>query len=416
MLDQEVKTDDQRLDWWRDARFGMFIHWGPVSLEGTEIGWSRDREVPRAKYDELYKHFNPTQFDAVEWVGLAKKAGMKYMVLTAKHHDGFCLWDTETTTYDIMSTPFGRDVVKELSDECKKQGIVFSTYYSILDWYHPDYNTAGVYGGPGFALPDGQAPSMDRYVSYMNEHLRELVGGYGPLGIMWFDGEWEEPWTHERGQALYEYVRELQPDIIVNNRVDKGRDGMDGTTLTDQVYAGDYDTPEQRVGNFQTERPWETCMTICEQWAWKPDDDMKSFKETLDILLQTAGGDGNLLLNVGPMPDGRIEPRQAERLLEIGAWLDKYGETIYGTRGGPFEPGPWGVSTHKEERVFIHVLNWETDTVDLPALQEKIVSSTVLTGGEVEVTQSGTGVRITVPPSDRDSIDTIVELRLSEHR
>ena len=408
------EDDDARLDWWRNARFGMFIHWGPVSLKGTEIGWSRGEQVPVEEYDNLYRHFNPVMFDAAEWVSLAKDAGMKYIVLTAKHHDGFCLWDTETTSYNIMSTPFGRNVVQELSDECKRQGIVFSTYYSILDWYHPDYNTSGSHGGPGYPLPEGQRPDMDRYVEYMTTHLRELITNYGPLGILWFDGEWEESWTHGRGLALYEYVRGLQPNIIINNRVDKGRRGMAGVTLTDQVYAGDYDTPEQQIGNFQIDRPWETCMTLCTQWAWKPDDTLKSLKEGLHTLVQTAGGDGNLLLNVGPMPDGRIEPRQADRLREMGAWLERYGESIYETRGGPFEPGPWGASTHNGKRVYIHVLDWPADTIVLPALRQRIIASGMLTGGEVTVKQTRSSIEISVPVTDRDSIDTIVFLGLDE--
>ena len=271
---------DNRLDWWKEARYGMFIHWGPVSLKGTEIGWSRGREVPIEEYDQLYKNFNPEKFSAKSWVKIAKDAGMKYIVLTSKHHDGFCLWDTKTTDYNIMNTPFGRDVVKELSEECKKQGIVFCTYYSILDWYQPDYNINS-HGGPGYQLPNGETPDMDRYSEYMYAHMKELIQNYGPLGILWYDGEWEDPWTHERGQKLYDFVRGLQDDIIINNRVDKGRKGMEGVTLSDKDYAGDYDTPEQEVGKFQTERPWESCMTICRQWAWKPNDKLKSFEECI---------------------------------------------------------------------------------------------------------------------------------------
>ena len=300
---ESKQESDSRMKWWRGARFGLFIHWGPVSLKGTEIGWSRGKQVPLDEYDNLYKQFNPSKFNAKEWAGTAKAAGMKYMVITAKHHDGFCLWDTKTTSYNIMSTPFGRDVIKELAKECRRQSITFCTYYSILDWYHPDYNISSR-GGPGYKLPDGQIPDINRYVEYMKEHLRELIVNYGPLGVMWFDGEWEEPWTHQRGKAMYSFVRKLQPGIIINNRVDKGRKGMDGITMTDKDYTGDFDTPEQKIGSFQTDRPWETCMTLCSQWAWKPNDKMKSLKQCIQTLVQTVGGDGNLLLNVGPMSDG----------------------------------------------------------------------------------------------------------------
>ena len=415
--DQDEKESQQefnaRMKWWRKARFGMFIHWGPVSLKGTEIGWSRGKEVPLKEYDNLYKKFNPSKFNAKEWVDIANAAGMKYMVITSKHHDGFCLWNTKTTSYNIMSTPFGRDVIKELAGECRSQGITFCTYYSILDWYHPDYNISSR-GGPGYRLPDGQTPGMNRYIEYMKEQLRELIVNYGPLGVMWFDGEWEEPWKHKQGIALYSFVRNLQPNIIINNRVDKGRKGMKGITLTDKEYAGDFDTPEQEIGNFQTERHWETCMTLCTQWAWKPDDELKSLKECIHILVQTVGGDGNLLLNVGPMPDGRIEMRQVERLREIGQWLKKYGESIYDTKGGPFKPGSWGVSTHNGRNIYVHILNWEKDLVILPGISQKIVSGRILSGDKVKVLQKDKSIEISVPRSERHIIDTIVILELNE--
>ena len=402
---------EKRIDWWREARFGMFVHWGPVSLKGTEIGWSRGKEVPLEIYDNLYKQFNPTLFDAREWVSIAKETGMQYLVLTAKHHDGFCLWDTKTTPYNVMNSPFQRDIVKELAEACRKEGIRFCTYYSILDWYHPDYNISSR-GGPGYQLPEGLSPDMDRYESYMKNHLEELITGYGPLGILWFDGEWETPWTHERGKGLYDYVRGLQPDIIINNRVDKGRDGMKGITKSDRLYRGDYDTPEQEVGKFQNNRPWETCMTICQQWAWKPNDQLKSLKECIHILVSSAGGDGNLLLNVGPMPDGRIEARQVDRLREIGVWMKQNGESIYGTRGGPFLPAAWGVSTHKGNKIYVHVLDWPEKDLLLPAIKETIVSASFLNGDPVTMTQNADSIGLEVPEEKRDAMDTIICLEL----
>lgn len=403
--------DDPRLEWWKEARFGMFIHWGPVSLKGTEIGWSRGREVPIEEYDQLYKNFNPEKFSAKEWVQIAKDAGMKYIVLTAKHHDGFCLWDTKTTDYNIMNTPFGRDVVKELSVECKKQGIVFCTYYSVLDWYHPDYNIDSR-GGPGYQLPKGEKPDMDRYSEYLNTHMKELIGNYGPLGVMWFDGEWEDPWTHERGLKLYDDVRSLQDDIIINNRVDKGRKGMQGVTLADKNYAGDFDTPEQEVGKFQTDRPWETCMTICRQWAWKPNDKLKSFEECIRILVETVGGDGNLLLNVGPMPNGQIESKQVDRLKEIGDWMELNGESIYGTKGGPFEPAKWGTSTSKGNLIYLHVLNLKGKKLQLPPLDKKIVTCRILQGEKVSFSQTKDGISINLPGLKKDVVDNIVVVEL----
>jgi alpha-L-fucosidase len=398
---------EARLAWWREARFGMFIHWGPVTLKGTEIGWSRGAEVPAAEYDQLYKKFNPTLFDAEAWVRVAKQAGMKYIVITSKHHDGFCIWDTKLTDYNIMNTPFHRDILKELAAACRKQDIVFSTYHSILDWHHPDYPTDS---------PDGKAekPSanMDRYVAYLKGQLAEIIRNYGPLGIMWFDGQWEKPWNPDRGQDLYNYVRGLQPSIIINNRVGSAkRPGKDGS-ITAETAGGDYDTPEQEIGNFQNDRPWESCITICEQWSWKPNDKLKSFKECLQTLIRCAGGDGNLLLNVGPMPDGRIEPRQVDRLKEIGQWLDAYGQTIYETRGGPFKPGTWGASTYKGDSIYVHVFDWPERGLVLPPVGKKVVSWKPLMGGQADVKQDGHGISIKVAKEFRKDIDTLVELKL----
>jgi alpha-L-fucosidase len=400
-------SDASRLAWWREARFGMFIHWGPVSLKGTEIGWSRGAEVPIAEYDQLYKRFNPTLFDADAWALTAKQAGMKYLVITSKHHDGFSLWDTKLSDYNIMNTPFHRDVLKDLAAASRRHGIVFCTYYSILDWYNPDYPL----GSPG-GKTEKPSPDMDRYVAFLKDQVAELIRNYGPLGIMWFDGEWEKPWDPDRGLDLYNYVRSLQPSIIINNRVGSAREGMAGTTAAG-ASGGDYDTPEQKIGNFQIDRPWESCITICEQWAWKPHDKMKSLKECLRTLILCAGGDGNLLLNVGPMPDGRIEPRQVERLKEIGAWMNAYGQSIYGTRGGPFKPGTWGASTHKENSIFVHVFECPEGGLVLPPIGKKVISATVLTGGRAEVKQDAQGIRITVPKEARQEIDTLIELKLN---
>ncbi len=398
---------EARLGWWREGRFGMFIHWGPVSLKGTEIGWSRGAEVPAEEYDQLYRRFNPTSFDARAWVRLAKATGMRYIVLTTKHHDGFCLWDTKFTDYNIMRTPFHRDVVKELAAACKKEGVVFCTYHSILDWHHPDYPL----GSPG-GKTEKPNPNMDRYYEYLKNQLTELITGYGPLGILWFDGEWEAPWTTQRAHALDRYLRGLQPSLIINNRIDKGRRDMAGTTAQGD-FAGDYDTPEQQTGTFQTDRPWESCITICQQWAWKPEDNLKPLKECIQTLAVCAGGDGNLLLNVGPMPTGEIEPRQAVRLKEMGTWMLKNGRSIYGTRGGPFKPGKWGASTHRGDTIYVHVFQWPAGDLKLPAIGASVRKARILGGGGVKVTQTGEGIWLTVPPDRRDDNDTVLELRLA---
>jgi alpha-L-fucosidase len=394
---------NQRMAWWRDARFGMFIHWGPVSLKGTEIGWSRD-SVGTAVYDNLYKQFNPVKFDADAWVAVAKAAGMKYIVLTTRHHDGFCLWDTKYTDYNIMNSPFKRDVTKELAAACKKQGIVYCSYYSICDWWHPLYpggNETGIKGKPH--------ADMDKFNQYLKDQLAEQIKNYGPLGLVWFDGEWEAPWTHERGVDLYNYLRKLQPNLIVNNRVDKGRAGMKGDTATG--FVGDYDTPEQRIGGFNMERPWETCMTICNQWAWKPDDKMKSLKECVQSLLCTVGGDGNLLFNVGPQPDGQIEARQVERLKEMGAYVQKYGSGIYGTRGGPFKPGKWGVSTRHGNVITLFVMTWpKNGLLHLPLVDCKLVGVKTLSGGKANLDEGDRSLMVSLEEKDRDPIASVIEL------
>lgn len=401
-------ADEARLKWWREARFGLFIHWGPVSLKGTEIGWSRGAQVPAEVYDELYHEFNPTNFNAAAWVKTAQAAGMKYVVLTTKHHDGFCLWNTRFTDYNIMNTPFHRDATQELAAACKRQGLVFCAYHSICDWRHPDYPL----GSPG-GKTEKPNPNLDRYSDYLKHQLDELLGNYGPLGILWFDGEWEKPWTAERGVELYHHLLSRQPSLIINNRISKARNEMAGTSQAGQ-FSGDYDTPEQQVGKFQNDRPWESCITLCNQWAWKPDDPMKSLQQCLRTLIQCACGDGNLLLNVGPMPTGEIEPRQVQRLQEMGAWLKKNGASIYATRGGPFKPGAWGGSTHRGRSIYLHIFDWPGDKLILPPIDKKIMRASLLTGGQVQVRQTAEGITLTVPPQYRRTIDTLVELQLNE--
>jgi len=375
---------------WQDMRFGMFIHWGPVSLTGHEIGWSRGKETPIEKYDNLYKEFNPTKFNADEWVKIAKDTGMKYMVLTTKHHDGFCLWDTKLTDYNIMNSPFKRDVVKELSEACRKAGIAFGTYYSVTDWYNPNWPV----GSPAGKVKREKF-DLDAYQKYLLGQTTELITKYGPLVTMWND---VPAMYGKRGEATIELVRKLQPDITINNRTGAG---------------GDYDTPEQKIGGFNMKRPWETCMTICHQWSWKPGDNLKSLEQCLNILINTVGGDGNLLLNVGPMPTGEIEARQVERLKEMGVWMGKYGESIYGTRGGPFKPAAWGASTRKDNKIFVHILKWPGEgALELPAITGKVKSAKALTGGTATFKQDEKGITLDVSAANREKIDTIIVLEL----
>ncbi len=378
---------------WQDMRFGMFNCWGPVSLTGLEIGWSRGaprggefrvREgqgpTPVEIYDNLYKKWKPDKFDARAWVQVAQDAGQKYMIFLVKHHDGFCLYDSKLTDYKITGpeSAWKVDVMREVADACHEAGLKLIIYYSQPDWHHPDYRTK----------------NHHRYIEYLHGQVRELLTNYGRIDGFWFDlGGKPEDWDT---QKLFKMMRTLQPWLIINNRC-----GL----------PGDFDTPEQRLGAFQLERPWETCMTLGTQWSWKPDDKIKSLKECIDVLVTCAGRNGNLALNTGPMPDGRIEPRQVERFRQIGQWLKQHGETIYGTRGGPF----WGlgcVSTRKDNTVYVHVLKWYDDRVLLPAIPKKIVSHELLTGGTATLTQTADGLEIAVPPEQRHELDTIVALEL----
>jgi alpha-L-fucosidase len=381
---------EERMAWWQDARFGMFIHWGPVSLRGTEIGWSRGSQIPVEEYDNLYKEFNPGSFNADEWVRVAREAGMKYIILTTKHHDGFCLWNTRQTDYNVMNSPFHRDVVKELSEACTRQGIRFGTYYSTCDWHHPDFPLTS----PGGSVRREKS-NLEAYTGYLKRQVSELLVNYGPLGVLWFDVPQE--FDSARGAGVIELARTLQPDIIINNR---------------SGAPGDFDTPEQRVGKMQMDRPWETCMTIGDQWAWKPNERVKSLGECMHTLILSAAGDGNLLFNVGPDAEGRIEAKQVDRLKEMGAWLKENGESIYGTRGGPYLPGHNFASTRKGNTIYLHVFRWKKNKLSIPELPVRIVSAELIDGQPVAFKMAAGILEFSVSPALQDSISTIIKIQI----
>jgi alpha-L-fucosidase len=386
----------EKLEWWKDARFGMFIHWGPVSLKGTEIGWSRGREIPVEEYDSLYLQFNPVNFNADEWVKLAKDAGMKYMVFTSKHHDGFCNWDTEYTDYNIMNSAYGKDIMAELAAACKEQGLALGFYYSTCDWFHPDFPLTSS-NDPEVRWIEREEHNIDRYTEYLKNQSAEIMQKYGPLLVMWYDVP--QRFDSIRGQGVINHIRQVQPGILVNSRTGA---------------SGDFDTPEQRVGGFQIERPWETCMTIASQWAWKPNDEVKSLEQSLHGLIRSAGGNGNLLFNVGPKSDGTIEPLQAQRLREMGQWLAQYGHTIYGTRGGPFKPADWGVSTRIENKIYLHLLNWSGGSViTIPYIGMEITGCSVVGGNKLEFSKENNEIYIEIGDETLNQINTIVEIEVA---
>jgi len=397
-----LKAKPEVVEAWQDMRFGMFNCWGPVNLTGLEIGWSRGvptwgrrpgvrggkGPTPVEIYDNLYKKWKPDKFDAREWVQVAKDAGMKYMIFLVKHHDGFCLYDSKLTDFESTGTEsaWKVDVLKEVADACHEADLKLILYYSQPDWHHPDY----------------LGEDHDRYIDYLHGQIRELLTNYGKIDGLWFDnlrgrGDNAEAAKLWNAEELFRMARSIQPDLVINDRC-----GLDA----------DFYTPEQHVGRFQLDRPWETCMTLNSQWAWKPNDKIKSLKQCIDVLVTCAVRGGNLALNTGPMPDGRIEPKQVERFREIGAWLKMNGESIYGTRGGPWRDAPWGGTTHRGERVFVHVLRWPGDDVCLAPIPAKIVSHRVLTGGKATVSQTDDAITISVPDEHRKELDTIIELTL----
>ena len=397
-------ASQDKMQWWRDARFGMFIHWGPASLSSGEISWGKDfgegkeerpntaggaepqgwwpanlPKVPPEVYDNLYLSFYPAMFDADRWVAIAKDAGMRYIVVVAKHHDGFCMWHTKYTTYDMQATPFQRDIIGELARATHKAGLKFGIYYSQRDWHHPDYTT-----------------NLAKYNDYMQHQLWELLTRYGDVSVLFFDaGNYGDSW---QAQKIFKMAAELQPGIIINDRCS---------------VPGDYSTPEQAIGAFDRERDWESCMTFTGFFSWHGyHTECIPFEECLRRLVYCAGGDGNLLMNVGPLPTGQIDPREVDRLARVGEWLQHYGQTVYGTRGGPYKPGDWGACTLKDNVVYLHVFDWSKLPARLPALGKKITRASNLTGGTVEMQQTADGVSIAVPAGDRARPDTIIKLEL----
>ncbi len=350
---ESAAAHDQRMAWFRDARFGLFIHWGVYSVPAGEWNgntnyaeWFLEQtKMPVSQYEKYAAQFNPVKFDAKEWVRLAKQAGMKYIVITSKHHDGFCMWRTDQTDWCIKSTPFQRDPLKELADACHAAGIKLCFYYSIMDWHHPDWGQRRPWNDKATGTPD-----MDRYVAYLKAELKELLTRYGPIGILWFDGEWEKPWTHERGVDLYNYVRSLQPNIIINNRVGKARSGMEGMDKGAER-VGDYGTPEQEIPptGFGPGVDWESCMTMNNHWGYNKDDQhWKSATTLVRNLIDCASKGGNYLLNIGPTSKGVFPEPSIERLEEIGKWMKPNHEAIYGTQASPFEDLGWGRCTQKK--------------------------------------------------------------------
>jgi alpha-L-fucosidase len=403
----------QARQWYQDAKFGMFIHWGVYSLLGEGEWVMQNREIPVARYEWLASTFNPVKFDAREWVSLARAAGVKYITITSRHHDGFSMFATAATKYNIVDwTPFHRDPMKELADECHRQGIKLFFYYSQLDWHNPDYWPRGTTGHKT-GRPD--SGNWQHYLDFMDQQLTELLTHYGPIGGIWFDGMWDKPDADWQLARTYALIHRLQPAaLIIPNTHEPPRAGEDVQTF-------EQDLPGANTAGFNTKTvgslPLETSLTMNNAWGFNiADQHFKSVPELIGYLVRAAGNNANLLLNIGPRPDGTIQPEAVERLRAIGDWLHTYGTSIYATRGGPIAPRDWGVTTQRGDSVFVHVLHWPDRMLALPPLPGTITRAAMLaTRDPVAFRQTAAGVSLTLPPA-ADSVDRVVVLTMAKSR
>ena len=395
----------------QDARFGLFIHWGVYSVMADGEWVMQNRRIAARDYEKLAGLFNPTEFDPAEWVALAKAAGMKYITITSKHHDGFAMFDSKVSDYDVVDrTPYHKDVLKMLADECHRQGLKLFFYHSELDWHHPDYYPRGRTGGDAGRPDHGD---WNRYLDYMDGQLRELLTQYGEIGGIWFDGWWDKPEADWRLERTYRLIHELQPAALIgNNHHHRPFPGEDF-----QMF--EKDLPGQSTAEFNRESevgalPLETCETMNDSWGFNVmDHRYKSTRELVHYLARAAGHDANFLLNVGPMPNGKIQPEFVERLREVGEWMAANGASIYGTRGGPVAPRAWGVTTSRGDTVYVHVLDWPDPVLELPALPRPVRAARLLAGGRpVTIEPTASGLALRLPDGARDPYDTVLVLDL----
>jgi alpha-L-fucosidase len=392
---------ERRMEWWHEAKFGMFIHWGLYSVIGQHE-WAMEMEgVPIPQYELLAKHFTPKPNAAREWARLAKRAGQKYMVMTTKHHEGFCHFDTKLTDYCAPKQAAGRDLVREFVDAARAEGLRVGFYYSLMDWHHPD-------GAKCAQDPEARK----RFVAYTHGLIRELMSNYGKIDVLWYDVDW--PLTPEQweSEAMNKMVFELQPDIIVNNR-----NGLEG----------DFSTPEQHIEAAKAGRAWEACMTLNDSWGFQRADDVwKTPKTIVRNLITCARGGGNYLLNIGPKPDGSVPEESVRILEEVGVWLDRNGKSIYGTERGHLSSGTLTDYTRRGNTLFVHVYNWPADTpaaewlsfyrpatvVAIGGLKTKVQSAKLLADGKaVTFEQNEFSLRLTgLPQTAPDRPATVIQI------
>ncbi|WP_411825233.1 alpha-L-fucosidase [Luteolibacter sp. AS25] len=414
------KADDSHMEWWRDARYGMFIHWGLYSIPGGEwkgedygkeaggasAEWlMNSAKIPGKEYREtLAPQFNPTEFDAEKWVSTAKAAGMKYIVITSKHHDGFCLFDTDATDYNVMdATPFKRDIIKELADECAKQDMKFGVYYSqFKDWYHR-----------GQGKRHTGTMSNSEYLELVKKNLDELLTNYGDMAVLWFDvGGSDLKEADEQGAR----VRELQPNTVICSRLYSRK-----VPQKDQKYADFESLPDRTIASKRMEGDNETCMTMRHNWGYDQDDDnWKSTKDILERMVLSSARGVNFLLNVAPTPEGTFSPEEVERLKETGAWMEVNGDSIYGTTYSPVDfDFPWGAMTQKDKKVYLHVMKWNPESIEFNGLMGAPSKAYFLADGEqkeleVDYNAGDHVTKVKVPAEAPDAMDTVIVLEYDE--
>ena len=397
--------------WFQDARFGLFVHWGVYSLLADGEWVMNQRKIPAKDYEKIPASFNPIAFDPAEWVSLVKAAGMKYITITSKHHDGFAMFDSKVTDWDIVDrTPYKKDVLKMLADECHRQGIKLFFYHSQLDWHHPDYFPRGRTGQDAGRPESGD---FNKYIDFMNAQLTELLTNYGDVAGIWFDGWWDRPDAKWRLDETYTLIHRLKPAALIGSN--HHRRPFPGEDF--QMF--EKDLPGHNTAGFNEQSeigtlPLEYCDTISGAWGFNINDrGYKDTKTLVHMLARAAGYNSNLLLNVGPMPDGRIQPEFVERLREVGGWLSLHGESIYGTRGGPISPRTWGVTTRRDNVVYVHVLDWPDEAILVPPLGAAVKSAKLLkTGAAVAARNLPEGVLIPLPKTAPDPYDTVIALEL----
>ncbi|MDO4190581.1 MAG: alpha-L-fucosidase [Bacteroidales bacterium] len=398
----------------QDNKFGIFIHWGLYAMMGQGEWVMHNRDIDYAEYEKLADAFYPSKFNADEWVKAIKNSGAKYICITTRHHDGFSMFHTAQSPYNIVdATPFGRDIIKELADACHRHGIALHFYYSHLDWRRNDYTPLGRTGHGTHRRLDGK---WESYLDFMKNQLTELLTNYGKIGAIWFDGLWDRD-EEEGGMkperwdlyTQYELIHTLQPSCLVANN--HHSDIIPGEDI--QIF--ERDIPGQNLYGYSEQAisrlPLETCQTMNKTWGYNiTDSAYKSSKFLIQYLVKTAGKGANLLLNIGPQPNGELPEEAIKRLNEMGAWMKTYGETIYGTRGGVVPPSEWGVTTQKRKKLFVHVLE-PYSTIFLPYQNNKLLKANAFVDGKpVKFNQVKEGIILNLGKTQNDTIDYVVEL------